>query len=108
TYYVHNTSKSFTCWRILTVEGMGESGGSSMVGGSHAFETPDIKRLLRHPSVTTPSKVDEAKKQKRGEAEESDDEASFVADTQAASGVGGSRPNTRKHKRRVVDDNATS
>ncbi|GJR99277.1 ATP-dependent DNA helicase PIF1-like protein [Tanacetum coccineum] len=98
TYYVHNTSKSFTCWRILTVEGMGESGGSSMTGGSHAFETPDIKRLLRHPSVTTPSKVDEAKKQKRGEAEESDDEASFVADTQAASGVGGSRPNTRKHK----------
>ncbi|GKG42992.1 hypothetical protein Tco_0479676, partial [Tanacetum coccineum] len=30
------------------------------------------------------------------EAEESDAEASFVADTQIASGVGGSRPDTRK------------
>ncbi|GKB29480.1 ATP-dependent DNA helicase PIF1-like protein [Tanacetum coccineum] len=94
--------------RIVTAEGMGESGGSSMAGGSRAFETPEFKRLLRHPSVTTPSKVDEVKKQKRGEAEESDVEASFVADTQATSGVGGNRPNTRKNKRRVVDDNATS
>ncbi|GJR98804.1 ATP-dependent DNA helicase PIF1-like protein [Tanacetum coccineum] len=108
TYYEHNTYESFTCWRIVTAEGMGESGGSSMVGGSRASETPEFKRLLRHPLVTTPSKVDEAKKQKRGEADKSDDEASFVADTQAASRVGGSRPDTRKHKRRVVDDNAIS
>ncbi|GJX50621.1 hypothetical protein Tco_0277466, partial [Tanacetum coccineum] len=81
TYYEHNTYESFTCWRIVTAEGMDESGGSSIAGGSRASETPEFKRLLRHPSVTTPSKVNEAKKQKRGEAAESDDEASFVADT---------------------------
>ncbi|GJV08398.1 DNA helicase PIF1, ATP-dependent [Tanacetum coccineum] len=92
TYYEHNTYESFTCWRIVTTEGMGESGGSSMAGGNRASETPEFKRLLRHPSVTTPSKVDEVKKQKRGEDKESDVEASFVADTQTASGVGGSRP----------------
>ncbi|GJY99326.1 ATP-dependent DNA helicase PIF1-like protein [Tanacetum coccineum] len=74
--------------RIVTAEGMDESGGSSIAGGSRASETPEFKRLLRHPSVTTPSK-----------AAESDDEASFVADKQAASGVGGSLPDTRKHKR---------
>nr|GFC19523.1 hypothetical protein [Tanacetum cinerariifolium] len=43
--------------RIVTAEWMDESGGSSMAGGSRAFETPEFKRLLRHPSVTTPSKV---------------------------------------------------
>nr|GEW18751.1 hypothetical protein [Tanacetum cinerariifolium] len=84
--------------QIVTAEGMDESGGSSMAGGSHASETPEFKRLLRHPSVTTPSKVNEAKKQKRGEVVESDDETSFIADTQAASGMGGSLPDTRKHK----------
>ncbi|GKF87687.1 hypothetical protein Tco_0258564 [Tanacetum coccineum] len=68
---------------------MDESGGSSMAGGSRASETPEFKRLLRHPSVTTPSKVNGAKKYNRGEAAESDDEASFVADIQPASGVGG-------------------
>ncbi|GJS05097.1 ATP-dependent DNA helicase PIF1-like protein [Tanacetum coccineum] len=97
----HNTYEIFTCWRIVTAEGMGESGGSSMAGGSRASETPGFKLLLRHLSVTTPSKVDEVKKQKRGEAEESDAEASFVADTQAASGVGGNRLNTRKNKRQL-------
>nr|GEW45233.1 helicase [Tanacetum cinerariifolium] len=99
TYYKHNMYKSYTCWRIVIAEGMGDSGGSSMVGGSHAFETRKFKRLLRHPLVTTPSKVDEGKKHKRVEAEESDVEALFVADTQTASGMGGSLPNIRKFKR---------
>ncbi|GJU76825.1 hypothetical protein Tco_1273895 [Tanacetum coccineum] len=72
--------ESFTCWRIVTAEGMGESGGSSMAGGSRSFETPEFKRLLRHPSVPTPSKIDEGKKHKRVEAEESDVEASFLTD----------------------------
>ncbi|GKA93713.1 ATP-dependent DNA helicase PIF1 [Tanacetum coccineum] len=79
-----------------------------MAGGSRASETLEFKRLLRNPSVTTPSKFVEGKKQKRGEAEDSDAEASFVADTQTASGVGGSRLDKRKNKRRVVDDNATA
>ncbi|GKC73472.1 ATP-dependent DNA helicase PIF1-like protein [Tanacetum coccineum] len=102
TYYKHMTYESFTCWRIVTAERMGESGGSSMAGGSRTSETPKFKWLLRHPSVTTPSKVDEGKKQKRGDAK-----ASFVAETQAASRVGGSRLDKRKNKRHVVDDNAT-
>ncbi|GKA34784.1 hypothetical protein Tco_0721213 [Tanacetum coccineum] len=106
TYYEHNTYESFTCWRIVTAEGMGDNEGSSMAGVSRASKTPEFKRLLRHPSVTTLSKVDEGKKHKRVEAEGSDAEASFVADTQTSSAMGGSRPDTRKIKRRVVDDNA--
>ncbi|GJZ04023.1 replication protein A 70 kDa DNA-binding subunit C-like protein [Tanacetum coccineum] len=108
TYYEHNTYESFTCWRNVTAEEMGESEGSSMAAGSHAYESPKLKHLLRRPSVTTPSKVNEGKKHKRGEDEDSDDEASFVADTQASSGVGGNHPGIIKNKRRVVDDNATS
>ncbi|GKC13464.1 ATP-dependent DNA helicase PIF1-like protein [Tanacetum coccineum] len=84
TYYEHNTYESFTCWRIVTAEEMGESEGSSMAAGSHAYESPKLKHLLRRPSVTTPSKVNEGKKHKRGEDEDSDDEASFVVDTQAS------------------------
>ncbi|GJR54796.1 reverse transcriptase domain-containing protein [Tanacetum coccineum] len=81
TYYEHNTYESFTCWRIVTAEGMGENGGSSMAGGSRASETPEFKTQ---------------------KAEESDAEASFVADTQTASRVGGSRPDTRKNKRLCI------
>ncbi|GJR15788.1 helicase [Tanacetum coccineum] len=84
---------------------MDESGGSSMAGGSYASETPEFKRLLRHPSVTTPSKVNEAKKQKRREVVESDDEASFVADTQAASGVGGWESSEYKKTQKLEKDN---
>nr|GEW04479.1 hypothetical protein [Tanacetum cinerariifolium] len=36
-----------------------------MTGGTRASETPEFKRFFRHPSVTTLSKVNEAKKQKR-------------------------------------------
>ncbi|GJW32129.1 ATP-dependent DNA helicase PIF1-like protein [Tanacetum coccineum] len=78
TYYEHNTYESFTYWRIVTAEGMGENGGSSMAGGSRASETPEFKTQ---------------------KAEESDAKASFVTDTQTASRVGGSRPDTRKNKR---------
>ncbi|GKE49751.1 hypothetical protein Tco_1481009, partial [Tanacetum coccineum] len=38
-----NTYESFTCWRIVTAEGMDESGGSNMAGGSRASETPEFK-----------------------------------------------------------------
>ncbi|GKB82418.1 hypothetical protein Tco_0949313 [Tanacetum coccineum] len=78
TYYEHNTYESFTCWRIVTTEGMGDNEGSSMTGVSRASKTPEFKRV---------------------EAEGSDAEASFVADTQTPSAMGGSHPDTRKIKR---------
>nr|GFB31673.1 hypothetical protein [Tanacetum cinerariifolium] len=86
--------------RIVTAEWMDESGGSSMAGGSRAFETPEFKRLLRHPSVTTPSK---------GEAAESDDETSFVAHTDSIRG-GWESSGYKKTQLvwRVVDENSTS
>ncbi|GJT68936.1 ATP-dependent DNA helicase PIF1-like protein [Tanacetum coccineum] len=99
TYYEHNTYKSFTCWRIVTAKGMGESGGSSAADAHPISETPEFKRLLRHPSVATPSKLVEDKKHKRLDLEDFDAEASFVADTQTGSEVDGSRPDTRKNKR---------
>nr|GEW04478.1 hypothetical protein [Tanacetum cinerariifolium] len=67
--------------RIVTAEGMDESGGSSMAGGTRASETPEFKRFFRHPSVTTLSK--------------------------AASGVGGSLLDTRKPKRQVDIENVS-
>ncbi|GKA25889.1 ATP-dependent DNA helicase PIF1-like protein [Tanacetum coccineum] len=95
TYYEHNTYESFTCWRIVTAEAMGESGGSSMAAGSHAYESPKLKHLLRRPSVTTPSKVNEGKKHK--------------SPPQASSGGSVAVPSgNNKDNRRVVDDNATS
>nr|GEV02743.1 hypothetical protein [Tanacetum cinerariifolium] len=107
TYYEHNTYESFTCWRIVTIEGVGESGGSSAMDANPVSETPEFKRLSRRPLFATPSKPGEDKKHKRMDLEDSDAEASFVADTQTGSGVGGSRLNTRKNKRRVVDDSAS-
>ncbi|GJR59128.1 ATP-dependent DNA helicase PIF1-like protein [Tanacetum coccineum] len=49
----------------LEFKSMDESGGRSMAGGSRASETPEFKRMSRKTSVTTPSKVNEGKKQKR-------------------------------------------
>nr|GEV43167.1 nucleic acid-binding, OB-fold protein [Tanacetum cinerariifolium] len=96
---VSNDSTDVVVVMTVTTEWMGDNGGSSMAGVSRAFETPEFKQLLRHPSVTTLSKVDEGKKHKRVEAEESDAEVSFVADTQTTSGMGSSRLDTRKIKR---------
>nr|GEX11594.1 hypothetical protein [Tanacetum cinerariifolium] len=101
TYYEHNTYESFTCWRIVTAEGVGESGGSSATNAHPVFETLEFKGFLRRSLIATSSKPSEDKKHKRQDLEESDVGASFVVDTQTGSGVGGSRPDTRKNKRPV-------
>nr|GFA72698.1 hypothetical protein [Tanacetum cinerariifolium] len=63
TYYEHGTYESFTCWKA-----------------------PALKRLNKFPSVATPSKPDEEKKQRREELEDSDVEGSFVAGSQLKGG----------------------
>ncbi|GJU93602.1 ribonuclease H-like domain-containing protein, partial [Tanacetum coccineum] len=112
----HDVCCLFTSLSILLVEfdsevgtakGVGESGGSSAADAHSISETLEFKRLSRCPSVATPSKPGDDKKHKRLDLEDSDAEASFVADTQTGSGVGGSRPDTRKNKRYVVEDSVS-
>ncbi|GJX80267.1 hypothetical protein Tco_0328416 [Tanacetum coccineum] len=65
TYYEHVTFESFTCWEIILEESVEESAGSSTVDTRADVQTPRLKRLARQPSVSTPSKPTEDKKNKR-------------------------------------------
>ncbi|GJR76763.1 ATP-dependent DNA helicase PIF1-like protein [Tanacetum coccineum] len=77
TYYEHDTYESFTCWKIVSAE--------------------------EQPSPATPSKPTEEKKRKRVELEDSDAEASFVADTQSETVDGGTSSKKKCNKRLIVD-----
>ncbi|GJU22194.1 hypothetical protein Tco_1155536 [Tanacetum coccineum] len=81
TYYEHDTYESFTCWRIVAPEEVGKSGGSSAVEPLLKGHPPLVIRSSKQLSVATPSKPTKEKKHKRVELEDSDAEASFVADT---------------------------
>ncbi|GJR10909.1 hypothetical protein Tco_0793561 [Tanacetum coccineum] len=93
---------------LLLLKGWARA-GDHMRGGMHnhcTLRTLNFKRLSRHhqwPSL----KLVERKKHKRLDLEDSNAEASFVADTQTRSEVDGSRPDTRKNKRFVVNDSAS-
>ncbi|GKE51328.1 hypothetical protein Tco_1486484 [Tanacetum coccineum] len=95
TYYEHDTYESFTCWKIIAAEEVGESGGSSAVEPPPKGHPPLVIRSSKQPSVATPSKPTEEKKHKRVEFEDFDAEASFVADTQSGTADSGNR---------IVDD----
>ncbi|GKF30305.1 hypothetical protein Tco_0100103 [Tanacetum coccineum] len=54
TYYEYETYESFTCWRIVSAEGVDESVASSAVDAVPTAQTPVVKRLIKQSSVTTP------------------------------------------------------
>ncbi|GKB93521.1 reverse transcriptase domain-containing protein [Tanacetum coccineum] len=80
TYYEHGTYESFTCWKVVISEDVEEDASSGMVAVNDASKAPALKRLNKTPSVATPSKSGEEKKQRREELEDSDAEGSFIAD----------------------------
>nr|GEU66377.1 helicase [Tanacetum cinerariifolium] len=90
-YYEHDTYESFTCWKIVFAEEVGESKGSGTVEPPPKGQAPLVIRSSNQPSVATPSKPTEEKKHKRVELEDSDAECSFVAKTQSGTVDGGSK-----------------
>nr|GEW99711.1 hypothetical protein [Tanacetum cinerariifolium] len=64
TYYEYGSFESFTCWKIKPAEVVEESACSSMVDAVPAIQALLLKRLSRHPSVSTSSKPTQGKKNK--------------------------------------------
>ncbi|KAL6552445.1 hypothetical protein OROHE_007809 [Orobanche hederae] len=84
TYYEYGSYESFTCWKINLAHEVEEC--SSTVGAAPAIQAPSLKRLSKNPSVSTPSKHTEGKKNKRVVIEDSDTEAASVSAEEASEG----------------------
>ncbi|GKB00315.1 hypothetical protein Tco_0828308, partial [Tanacetum coccineum] len=82
-------------------EEVGESGGSSPVEPPPKGHPPLVIRSSKQPSVATLSKPIEEKKHKRVKLEDSDAEASFVADTQSGTVDCGTSSKKQHNKRGV-------
>ncbi|GJZ68750.1 replication protein A 70 kDa DNA-binding subunit C-like protein [Tanacetum coccineum] len=80
TYYEYGTYESFTCWKINLVDLVDDGASSSNQLITVDDPDPSFKRLARQPSVCTPSKPNEEKRNKRSEVEDSDtDEVLYSA-----------------------------
>nr|GEX75333.1 hypothetical protein [Tanacetum cinerariifolium] len=67
TYYEHQNFESFTCWKIVVAEDVEETLNSPTVEpvivGPDVFpKEPTLKRLVKSPSIATPSKPAQATK----------------------------------------------
>ncbi|KAL6525943.1 hypothetical protein OROHE_015467 [Orobanche hederae] len=81
TYYEYGSFESFTCWKVDPLAATVESVCSSNAPAEAAPPETSFKRLVRQPSVPTPSKRTEVRKTKRAELEDSDlDDASVAAE----------------------------
>ncbi|KAL6587864.1 hypothetical protein OROMI_000842 [Orobanche minor] len=81
TYYEYGSFESFTCWKVDPLAATVESACSSNAPAETAPQGTSFKRLVRQPSVPTPSKRMEVRKTKRAELEDSDlDDASVAAE----------------------------
>ncbi|GKA59896.1 hypothetical protein Tco_0759209 [Tanacetum coccineum] len=75
-YYEYGTFKSFTYWQLNPEEGGDDSVGSNALDTMADVQPPRLNRLVRAPSVATPSKPLEPKRTKSLVIEDSDVEAS--------------------------------
>ncbi|GJX71728.1 hypothetical protein Tco_0308899 [Tanacetum coccineum] len=101
TYYEHVMFESFMCWKIIPEESVEESAGLSTVDTRADVQTPRLKRLARHPSVSTPSKPTEDEKNKRVDLEDSDAEMSCPS-SDAQEDANGICPSEKRKKKRLV------
>ncbi|GKB54268.1 reverse transcriptase domain-containing protein [Tanacetum coccineum] len=95
-------------------EDVEEGASSATTAANDASKASELKRLNKAPAIATPSKLGEEKKRRRSsstylllsieELEDSDAEASFVADSQSKGGDVACSSDTRKRKRVVLDD----
>ncbi|GJU15981.1 reverse transcriptase domain-containing protein [Tanacetum coccineum] len=98
-YYEHVNYESFTCWKVVIDEDVVEGASSATAAANEASKASELKRLNKAPAIATPSKPGEEKKRMREELEDSDTEASFVADSQSKGGDVACSSDTRKRKR---------
>ncbi|GJU09960.1 hypothetical protein Tco_1132356 [Tanacetum coccineum] len=86
---------------IIPEESVEESAGLSTVDTRADVQTPRLKRLARHPSVSTPSKPTEDEKNKRVDLEDSDAEMSCPS-SDAQEDANGICPSEKRKKKRLV------
>ncbi|GKA87724.1 pantothenate kinase 1 [Tanacetum coccineum] len=98
TYYEYETCESFTCWQINPAKGGKDSVGSSTLDVVADVQTLKLKRLVRAPSVATPSKPSEAIKNKILVIEDSDTEASGDSSKRVRKNKADSPPDNKKRK----------
>ncbi|KAL6549107.1 hypothetical protein OROHE_008952 [Orobanche hederae] len=78
TYYEYGSFESFTCWKVDPLAASVESACSSNAPAETAAPGTSFKRLVKQPSVPTPSKCTEVRKTKRAELEDSDMDVALV------------------------------
>ncbi|KAL6549480.1 hypothetical protein OROHE_008597 [Orobanche hederae] len=64
TFFEHGNYESFTCWHICEPISVGESTGSSTLSALADAGKPKMKRLIKAPTLCTPSKTSEGKRKK--------------------------------------------
>nr|GEU34558.1 hypothetical protein [Tanacetum cinerariifolium] len=89
-------STDFMVQYIETVE---EIAGSSNIDAIEYVNTPLYNRLARHPSVSTPAKPSEERKHKRVELEDSDTDATPVANEEVKDATTSCSSKKKKKKR---------
>nr|GEX17492.1 hypothetical protein [Tanacetum cinerariifolium] len=76
TYYEYGTFESFTCWQIFPLKGIEDSVRSNNLDDYPDNQPQKLKRTVRDPSIVTSSKpIEERKKGKDSESEDSSDSA---------------------------------
>nr|GEV08750.1 hypothetical protein [Tanacetum cinerariifolium] len=82
-----------------------EIAGSSNIDAIADIDTPLYNRLARHPFVSTPAKPSEERKLKRVELEDSDTEATPVADEEAKDATTGCSSEKKKRNGQLTIHN---
>nr|GFB59996.1 hypothetical protein [Tanacetum cinerariifolium] len=79
-------------------EDVEEGASSATTAGNDNSKASELERLNKAPAIATPSKPSEEKKRRREELEDSDEEASFVVDSQPKEGDVACSSDMRKRK----------
>ncbi|GJY43866.1 DNA helicase PIF1, ATP-dependent [Tanacetum coccineum] len=95
TYYKYGTFESFMCWQIHPSEGIEDSVGSSTLDAVPDNHPHKLKRIARDPSIATPSKPAEERKN-----QDSGDLANGIGKKEAL------QPSDKKRKNRVEFDDS--
>ncbi|GKE91578.1 hypothetical protein Tco_1572673, partial [Tanacetum coccineum] len=106
-YYEYGTFESFTCWQLNPKEGGDDSVGSSTLDAHVDVQPTRLNRLVRAPSVATPSKPSETKRAKSLVIEDSDVEASGDSFGYAGKNVADPLFDNNKRKWELIDDVST-
>ncbi|GJY44682.1 reverse transcriptase domain-containing protein [Tanacetum coccineum] len=102
TYYEYMTLESFKCWRILPSEGIEDNVGFGNLDDYPDNQPQKLKRIVRDPSIVTPSKLMEERKKPRMDVKNSESKDS--SDSVNGTGKKGAvEPFTKKRKNRCHD-----